>query len=235
MRRRGAHDAEARSGDGRRLARLAIALLALAVAFALGRMSANSSGVPDHAASERAVLERDPTSADAPRPRRADPTQAGAARFAAKALSSLADARLLTDAGLRRTVVARIAEPHYRAELRPLYDRTYRYLGDVLGDASGEDQVVLRMAPVGYRVEAFGDGRATVAVWQVTLLATPQRAPIAAWATSRAELSWSEDGWRVERFGVDSPGPTPSVLAPATGTPAAAFVTGAVGFIPFSR
>jgi hypothetical protein len=198
-------------------------------------MSAPSStAVPQHSSTEPAVPETNSQPAEAPEPRR-EPTQAGAGRFAADALSSLADGRLLSDAELRRKVVARIAEPHYRAELRPLFDRTYRYLGDLLGAASGDDQVVLRMAPLGYRVEAFGDGHATVAVWQVTLLATPQRAPIAAWATSRAELSWGKDGWRVERFGVDAPGPTPSVLAPATGTPAAAFVTSADGFTPFTR
>lgn len=234
MRRSGANDAIGR-GARRRLARLAGILLVLAIAFVLGRMSAPAStAVPQPPTPESAASETNSAPTEARHPHR-EPTRADAARFAAEALSSLADAQLLSDAGLRRTVVARIAEPQYRAELRPLFDRTYRYLGDLLGDASGDGQVVLRMAPVGYRVEAFGNGRATVAVWQVTLLATPDRAPIAAWATSRAEVSWGQDGWRVERFGVDSPGPTPSVLAPAAGTPAAAFVTGADGFTPFSR
>lgn len=233
MRRRSAIDS-IRQGGTRRVARSAGMVLLLALAFVVGRMSTPSSTpVPQPSTPESAVSETDSAAAP-PHPRR-EPTHAGAARFAADALSSLADARLLSDAGRRRTVVAGIAEPQYRAELRPLFDRTYRYLGDLLGDASGGEQVILRMAPVGYRVEAFGHGRATVAVWQVTLLATPQRAPIAAWATSRAELSWTGGGWRVERFGVDAPGPTPSVLAPAPGTPAAAFVTGADGFMPFSR
>lgn len=234
MRRRGAYDA-VRQGATRRLARSGGILVVLAITFVVGRMSApGGTAVPQPSTPESVVSETDCAPAKAPEPH-GEPTKAGAARFAAEALSSLADARLLSDAGRRRKVVARIAEPQYRAELRPLFDRTYRYLGDLLGDASGDDQVVLRMAPVGYRVEAFGGARATVAVWQVTLLATPQRAPVAAWATSRAELSWSEDGWRVERFGVDAPGPTPSVLAPATGTPAAAFVTGAESFTSFSR
>jgi len=234
MQRRGPNEAIRRGGRWR-LARSAGVLVVMAFAFVVGRMwAASDTAVPERSTLESAVSRTDSAPAQAARPRR-EPTRAGAARFAAEALSSLANAELLSDAGLRRTVVARIAEPQYRAALGPLFDRTYRYLGDLLGDASREDQVVLRMAPVGYRVEAFGDGRATVAVWQVTLLATPERAPIAAWATSRAELSWGEDGWRVERFGVDAPGPTPSVLAPATGTPAAAFVAGADGFTPFSR
>ena len=234
MRRRGANDA-VREGGKRRIARSGGIVLVLAIAFLVGRLSApGGTSVPERVALLPAASDADSTPENAPEPRR-EPTEAGAARFAADALSSLADARLLSDAGRRRVVVARIAEPEYRGELRPLFDRTYRYLGDLLGDASADNRVVLRMAPVGYRVESFGDGRATVAIWQVTLLATPQRAPIAAWATSRAELSWSADGWHVDRFGVDAPGPTPSVLAPASGTPAAAFVAGADGFTPFTE
>ena len=90
------------------------------------------------------------------------------------------------------------------------------------------------MVPLGYRVEAFSARRATVAVWQVTLLATPERAPIAAWSTSRAELVWSDGRWRVERFGTDTPGPVPSVTAPATTAAPGDFVAGARDFSPFA-
>ena len=83
-------------------------------------------------------------------------------------------------------------------------------------------------------MEAFSAGRATVAIWQVTLLATPERAPIAAWSTSRAELVWSDGRWRVERFGTDTPGPVPSVTAPATTAAPGDFVAGARDFSPFA-
>ncbi len=143
-------------------------------------------------------------------------TREGAARSAAQALSSLADPRLLTSREARRAAVAAFSAPNYRAELDPLFDRTYAYLTQILEAPRRRGEVVLQMTPLGYRVEAFSARRATVAIWQVTLLATPERAPIAAWSTSRAELVWSGGRWRVERFGTDTPGPVPSVTAPAT-------------------
>ncbi|MGE3138915.1 MAG: hypothetical protein AB7O53_05565 [Thermoleophilia bacterium] len=130
-------------------------------------------------------------------------------------------------------MVARIAPPGYRAELTPLFERTYGYLDGLLGASADRGEVVLRMTPLGYRVEAFSAERASVAVWQVTLLATPERAPIAAWSTSRAELVWSGGRWRVERFGVDTPGPVPSVTAPEPPVGAGEFVSSAQGFSPF--
>lgn len=163
------------------------------------------------------------------------PTREGAARAAARALSSLADARLLDSRAARRAVVAHIAPPGYRAELNPLFDRTYEYLSGVLGAPVRRGEVVLQMTPIGYRVESFAPPRATVAVWQLTLLATPERASIAAWSTSRAELAWSGRRWRVERFGVDTPGPVPSVSAPAAPAESGEFVAAARGFSPFSR
>lgn len=171
-----------------------------------------------------------PTWPPAPQPPTATPehSPSGAARAAADALTALADPRLLTARDRRRAVVSDIAVTAYRSELAPLFDRTYGYLADTLGDG----EVVLRMTPIGYRVEAFSPRRATVAIWQVTILGSAEREPIAAWATSRAELFWSGGRWRVERFGADTPGPTPSVTAPATPTAPAQFVALARGLAP---
>jgi len=130
-------------------------------------------------------------------------------------------------------VVSEIAPAAYRAKLGPLFDRTYGYLAGILGAPSRRGEVVLQMTPLGYRLEAFSAARATVAIWQMTLLATPERTPIAAWSTSRAELIWSGGRWRVERFGTDAPGPVPSVTAPTTSLSPSEFVAAARGFSPF--
>jgi hypothetical protein len=159
----------------------------------------------------------------------------GAGRAAAAALAALADPGLLRDAARRRRVVAAIARPGYRDELLPLFDRTYGYLADLLGRPAQEGDLVLRMTPVGYRVESFTPARASVAIWQVTVLATPERQPIGAWSTSRAELVWADGGWRVERFGTDVPGPAPAVTAPAGPSPGRLFVDAGRGFRPFPR
>jgi len=221
---------------GRRLPVIGGALLLVALGIALGRLSAPGR---DETAAESAASSSSPSPAlSAARPARgARPltahTRDGAARAAARALSSLADPRLLTSRRARRTAVAQIAPPTYRAELDPLFDRTYDYLVGILGTSARRREVVLRTTPLGYRVEAYSTRQATVAIWQVTLLATPERAPIAAWSTSRAELAWSGGRWRVERFGTDAPGPAPSVTAPATTAPPSDFVAAAQGFSPF--
>lgn len=209
----------------------------LAVGLAIGRITGPGGDGPvtEPVTEAESPVRSAPAAAVEPSEAVTAPTREGAARAAAQALSSLADARLLESRAARRAVVAQIAPSGYRAELDPLFDRTYDYLAGILGAPSQRGEVVLRMTPLGYRVEAFTPGRATVAVWQLTLLATPERAAIAAWSTSRAELAWSGGRWRVERFGVDTPGPVPSVTAPAAPTGPAEFVAAARGFSPFSR
>jgi hypothetical protein len=204
------------------------AVLVLLIGVVLGRLLLSPDGAERDTPRRVVEVPRSPSpNVDGP-PASPERTPSGAARAAARALSALADPRLLTDRNLRRAVVSDIAPADYRAELAPLFDRTYRYLADTLGP----DEVVLRMTPVGYRVEAFSPRRATVAVWQVTLLGSAERDPIAAWATSRAELVWSAGRWRVERFGADTPGPTPAVTAPASSTAPAEFVALARGLAP---
>jgi hypothetical protein len=213
---------------------LGAVLLVFALGLAIGRLNAPGDGpepVPVAPLPE-AAYDPAPSPVDDPGPA-ASRTKAGATRTAAQALSSLADPRLLSSPRARRAVIARIAPPDYRAELAPLFERTYAYLDEFLGEAADRGEVVLQMTPLGYRVESFSATRASVAVWQVTLLASPERAPIAAWSTSRAELVWSAGRWRVERFGVDTPGPVPAVTVPEAPVGAGEFVASAQGFSPF--
>lgn len=227
-----------RRPGGRRFGRLpffAAGLVLVLSGFAIGRLAAPSpverSAEPAPPARSEAVVPAAPVEPSSGEDSR---TRQGAARAAAMALSSLADARLLTDRPGRRAVVSEIAVPAYRAELIPLFDGTYQHLAGVLGKPVQDGEVVLKMTPLGFRIEAFSPDRATVAIWQVTLLATPERAPIAAWSTSRAELIWSGGRWRVERFGADTPGPTPTVTAPSTAGAPSEFVERARSLSPFA-
>lgn len=216
----------------------AIGLLGLAVALglALGRWSAPEPPTASAPPLPAASLPSAPASpAPALSEAEAARTPEGAARAAASALRALADPELLRDVARRRQVAGAIARPGYRDELLPLFDRTYDYLADLLGRPAQEGDLVLRMTPLGYRVESFAPGRASVAVWQLTLLATPEREPIGAWSTSRAELSWVGGRWRVERFGSDVPGPAPAVTAPSSPTPGRLFVEAGRGFRPFPQ
>ena len=221
----------------RRVPLVGAALLLLALGLAIGRItgSGGDSTAAERAARTGPLIQSAPQAPVERGPTATGPTREGAARAAARALSSLADPLLLDSRAARRAVVAHIAPPGYRAELNPLFDRTYEYLAGVLGASVRRGEVVLQMTPLGYRIESFSPPRATVAVWQLTLLATPERASIAAWSTSRAELAWSGERWSVERFGVDTPGPVPSVSAPTAPTESGEFVAAARGFSPFPR
>lgn len=220
----------------RTVAAIGLLALSLALGLALGRWSAPGAG-GDSAAVDSAPLTpvTEPTPAAPAEEATGAQTPESAARAAATALRALADPRLLHDTERRRRVVDAIARPGYRAELLPLFDRTYGYLADLLGAPARKGDVVLRMTPLGYRVESYGAGRASVAVWQLTVLATPEREPIGAWSTSRAEMTWADGGWRVERFGSDVPGPAPAVTAPGTPTPSRLFVDAGRGFTPFPQ
>ena len=211
-------------------------MLLFALGLAVGRLSApRQSGTnAERSAASLSPLPSPPSPPTEPTRPLAAHTREGAARSAARALSSLADPHLISSRQARRVAVAAFEPPTYRAELAPLFDHTYDYLARILGTSARRGEVVLEMVPLGYRVEAFSARRATVAVWQVTLLATPERAPIAAWSTSRAELVWSGGRWRVKRFGTDTPGPVPSVTAPAATAAPADFVAAAQAFSPFA-
>lgn len=226
-----------RTGERRRLlAPAGAALCAFVFGITLGALldSSGDAGEAETNSPSPVVIEQPEVTAPSTRTP-VERSSSGAAEVAARALSALADPRLLSDRAARRGAVADLAPAAYRAQLTPLFDRTYDYLADIVGRPSTSGEVVLRMAPVGYRVEAFSRRRATVAVWHVTLLGTPDRDPIAAWATSRAELVWAGGRWRVERFGQDVPGPTPAVTAPSAPTSPAEFVGVANSMEPFAR
>ena len=213
-----------------RLRTLGGALTVLMIGVLFGRLLAPAGEKPQPSPP---VIQRVPSptpTPEGPRAAAGGRTPASAAREAARALSALTDARMLSDRGLRRGTSADNAVPAQPPPRPPLFDRTFRYPADTLW----RGEATLRMAPVGYRIEAYSARRASVAIWQVTLLASAEREPIAAWATSRAELVWSGGRWRVERFAPDTPGPTPAVLAPTISTPPAEFVAMAAGLRPLA-
>jgi hypothetical protein len=82
--------------------------------------------------------------------------------------------------------------------------------------------IVLRAIPVGYRIERYSPGAATVAVWYVGVVgsgATVQ--PQQSWRTQTVTLAWEHGAWKVASF-ASSTGPTPA-LATASDTPAVLF------------
>jgi len=90
-------------------------------------------------------------------------------------------------------------------------------LRDVL--RSGTGPITVHQAAVASRLEKFGEGRARVAVWNVTVLTREGiAAPQAAWKISTFDLLWERGDWRMSDE-VIVPGPAPVLddsTAPAT-------------------
>lgn len=102
---------------------------------------------------------------------------------------------------------------------------------DVLSGGSGP--IVYRQSAIAWRVEAYDDDRARVAIWNVGVLSRDGVAPPqAGWSTSIVELVWERGDWRVWGETI-RPGPTPIANdsdAPATSAALAAELAGFTDF-----
>ena len=136
-------------------------------------------------------------------------TRAGAASAAAQSITAFDDGVLL-DPARHRAVVGRIASAPSRVRLIDAFDEASAQTRAKLGaDTAPRPVIVLRSVPVGYRIEQFSTGKATVAVWYVGIVgsgATVQ--PQQSWRTQIVSLVWEDGAWKVSAF-ESSPGPTP--------------------------
>ena len=141
--------------------------------------------------------------------RRSAHTSAGAAVAAAGSITAF-DGNVLLDPQRLRTVVERIAAPSARADLVSEFEQASVQTRSELGvGAAPRPVVVLRSAPVGYRIETYSPTRAQVAVWYVGIVGSGATvAPQQSWRTQIVSLVWENGAWKVTRF-QSSPGPTP--------------------------
>lgn len=225
------HGEGERSGARARAMRAGALVIALLVAFALGRMAGGGGGeAPEPPPAASAPV---PSSPPTPAPRiTADRSRRGAADAAGSAMSALAHPELLVSPARRAAVVADIATPSYRSELQALFDGAYEHMAGVLGRgrASG---AVMRLIPLGHRIESYSPRSARVAVWQVLLLGAPGGRVVASWSTSRADLVWSDGRWRVAGFDADEPGPEPAPTTDGVPTPPEVFAARIATLEPF--
>ena len=92
---------------------------------------------------------------------------------------------------------------------RPRLEATFGAVDQSVLTAFQRRPAILRGAPLGYRVERYSPTSASVAIWTVTLAASPGFEATAQWRTLVVDLSWTAHGWRVER-GDGSSGPDPA-------------------------
>jgi hypothetical protein len=150
-------------------------------------------------------------------------TEAGAVAAAARSITAFAGTVLLEPSRLR-AVVARIASSQSRAQLVEAFERASAQTRAKLGaDTVPRPVIVLRAAPVGYRIKHYSSAEATIEVWYVGIVgsgATVQ--PQQSWRTQTVNLVWEHGGWKVNSF-ASSAGPTPALATTEAEAPGALF------------
>jgi hypothetical protein len=190
----------------RRLAAVAAAVALVALGVAIGSRIAT----PGHTLTTETVTvassSATPTTPAAPA---AQPTRASAVAAAATYVSELDGAMLLDPTRLRRTL-DRIASTQARPGLIAAYEQATTQATARLGLGTVPTPVViLRAAPVGYRVESYDSGSATVLIWRVGIVGSGATVdPQQSWATETVKLVWQRGAWKVAAFS-STPGPTP--------------------------
>ena len=97
----------------------------------------------------------------------------------------------------------------------------------------GTGPIVFRQSAVAWRVEAYDEDRARIAIWSVGVLSRDGVAPPqAGWSTSVVELVWERDDWRVWGETI-SPGPTPILDDSDAPSTSAQLDDGLAGFTDF--
>ena len=140
-------------------------------------------------------------------------TPAGAEAAAARSITAF-DGDVLLDPIRLRAVVERMAAPSARTDLVAAFEQAGAQTRTDLGVGTvPRPVVVLRSAPVGYRVESYSPTRAQIAVWYVGIVGSGATvAPQQSWRTQIVSLVWDDGAWKVTGFR-SSPGPTPPLSA----------------------
>ena len=136
-------------------------------------------------------------------------TRAGAVAAASSYVSELDGPALLNSTRLR-TIIGRIASSDARAGLVAAYEQATSQARERLGvNTVPAPVVIVRAAPVGYRIDGFSSRAATIAIWRVGIVGSGATVePQQSWRTETVALTWEAGRWKVASFS-SSPGPTP--------------------------
>ena len=154
----------------------------------------------------------------------AERSRSGAVAAATSHLDALGGSTLLDPTRLERTVRS-IASSAARPTLESAYREAARAAREQLGAGTiPEPILILRAAPVGYRVESFSMDAARISVWRVGIVGSGATVePQQSWRTETVLLVWEKGDWKVAALR-SSPGPTPPLGTPAA-TPSDLFTS----------
>lgn len=162
------------------------------------------------------------------------PTRQGAVAAASAYVAALEGPALLEGSRLR-SVVRSLAASSVRAQLEAAYLQAAAQARVRLGLGTIPAPVVIdRAAPLGYRVEAFDPGAATILVWRVGIVGSGATTELEqSWRTESVSLVWERGDWKVAGLASEA-GPTPPLATTAVSTPGELFAS-IPGFQEYAR
>jgi hypothetical protein len=116
------------------------------------------------------------------------------------------------------TEVLRLAAPGSEERVRRAFGATE----SAVRAAFSHEPRVLRGAPLGYRIDRFADGFASVAIWNVAIAASDGFGSESQWRTLTVDLDWTSHGWKVTG-GKGASGPEPATALRELAREAATF------------
>jgi hypothetical protein len=190
---------------------------ALIIGGLIGRASANTATKPAQKSKPATSHGLDPTVY----PR----TMQGAATAAQAYNEAFMGAALMTP-DERRAVINTIGSDGMSAQLEKEDDQAAELLTKLFDLPKDADQVVRRLAPLGWRVVAFTKDSARVELWTITVFGKPGVgngiAPV--FKTSTYDLAWERNAWRLAGLPESNDGPTPTADNPQASADVAATV-----------
>jgi hypothetical protein len=153
-------------------------------------------------------------------------SRAGAVAAAANYAQVLSSSLILNEAK-RRAAIDTLAAPEARARMQRTFDQSVAQIRKGLGltgATGGNANVLMRATPVGWRIDNYGDGSATVAIWMTSVGGSVGGAegsvPVReAWGITTVALRWVRGDWKqVQSTTKDGPVPIADV-APPTAAP----------------
>jgi hypothetical protein len=150
-------------------------------------------------------------------------SRAGAVAAAANYTQVLSSS-LILDEAKRRAAIDTLAAPEARARMQRTFGQAVAQIRKGLGltgAAGGNANVLMRATPVGWRIDNYGDGSATVAIWVTSVGGSVGGAegsvPVReAWGITTVALRWVRGDWKqVQSTTKDGPVPIADVAPPA--------------------
>ena len=158
-------------------------------------------------------------------------TKDGALAAAANIVARIGDVDVVTDPERRAAVAEHLLAADAPDDVLPPLLTPETDQGGILAGVEAGEEVSGAATPLAGRVDGFSEDAATVQMWTVSTVATPELPePVASWTTANVGLVWQDEEWRLSSLR-GTPGPTPATAGdPSTFDALTQAIAGMEGF-----